>query len=102
MKDVLRELAARQAGCVASWQLHGAGWSWHAIRHRTHGLRPLPDRVFLTRAAPLPRLQHWWPATLPAPGSVLAFASAGAAYEIRPWDGGFEVIVRHGDGGPRR
>jgi very-short-patch-repair endonuclease len=102
MNDVLRVLAARQAGCVASWQLREAGWTWDAIRHRTRGLRRLHDGVFLTGDAPIIRLQRWWAATLTAPGSVLAFASAGAAYEMRPWDGGFEVIVREGSGGPER
>jgi very-short-patch-repair endonuclease len=48
------------------------------------------------------RLQRWWAATLTAPGSVLAFASAGAAYEMRPWRSAFEIIVRHGSGGPQR
>jgi Protein of unknown function (DUF559) len=58
--------------------------------------------VFVTGDAPVTRLQRWWGATLTAPGSVLAFASAGAAYEMRPWEGTFEVIVRKGAGGPRR
>ena len=102
MKDVLRVIAARQVGCVASWQLRRAGWSWHAIAHRTRGLRRLHDGVYLTGDAPVTRLQRWWAATLTAPGSVLGFASAGAAYEMRPWDGSFEVIVRQGSGGPRR
>jgi very-short-patch-repair endonuclease len=102
MKDVLRTIAARQAGCVASWQLRRAGLSWDAIRHRTHGLRRLHDGVYLTGDAPVTRLQRWWAATLTSPGSVLAFASAGAAYEMRPWEGAFEVIVRQGAGGPRR
>ena len=102
MKDVLRQIAAGQAGCVASWQLRRAGLSWHAIAHRTRDLRRLHDGVFLTGDAPATRLQRWWAATLTAPGSVLAFASAGAAYEMRPWDGGFEVIVRQGAGGPKR
>jgi very-short-patch-repair endonuclease len=102
MKDALRVIAARQAGCVASWQLRDAGWSWHAIAHRTRGLRLLHDGVFLTGDAPPTRLQRWWAATLTAPGSVLAFASAGAAYEMRPWEGAFEVILREGTGGPRR
>src|SRR6478752_4210946 len=79
MKDVLREMAARQAGCAASWQLRRAGWSSHAIRHRTRGLRRLHDGVFLTGDAPVTRLQRWWAATLTAPNSVLAFAGAGAA-----------------------
>src|SRR3954469_20018892 len=102
MKDVLRRIAAGQAGCVASWQLRRADWSWDAIRHRTRDLRRLNDGVFVTGDAPVTRLQQWWAATLTAPGSVLAFASAGAAYEMRPWEGGFEVIVREGSGGPRR
>lgn len=102
MKDALREMAARQAGCVAAWQLRGAGWSAKAVRHRTRDLRRLHDGVFLTGDAPVTRLQRWWAATLTAPNSVLAFASAGAAHEMRPWDGGFEVVVRHGAGGPRR
>jgi very-short-patch-repair endonuclease len=102
MKDALRQMAARQEGCVASWQLRAAGWTWDAIRHRTRDLRRLHDGVYLTGDAPVTRLQQWWAATLTAPGSVLAFASAGAAHEMRPWNGGFEVIVRQGAGGPRR
>src|SRR3954468_13877908 len=53
-------------------------------------------------SSPVTRLQRWWAATLTAPGSVLGFASAGAAYEMRPWDGAFEIVVRKGSGGPRR
>jgi very-short-patch-repair endonuclease len=102
MNDVLRQLAAGQAGCVATWQLRGAGLSMNAIRHRTRDLRRIHDGVFLTGDAPVTRLQRWWAATLTAPGSVLAFASAGAAYEMRPWKSTFEVIVRHGSGGPQR
>src|SRR3954471_18879419 len=102
MKDVLRQIAARQEGCVASWQLREAELSRKAIRYRTRDLRRLHDGVFVTGDAPLTRLQRWWAATLTAPGSVLAFASAGAAYEMRPWESTFEVIVRPGSGGPRR
>src|SRR3954470_19896356 len=102
MKDVLRVIAARQAGCVASWQLREGGLSWKTIRHGTRGLRRLHDGVHLTGDAPVTRLQRWWAATLTAPGSVLAFASAGAAYGMRPWESTFEVIVRHGSGGPLR
>jgi hypothetical protein len=102
MKDVLRVIASQQEGCVARWQLCRAGLSPKAIRYRTRGLRRLHDGVYLTGDAPVTRLQQWWAATLTAPGSVLAFASAGAAHEMRPWNGGFEVIVRKGAGGPRR
>jgi very-short-patch-repair endonuclease len=48
------------------------------------------------------RVQRWRAATLTAPGSVLSFASAAAAWEIRPWEAGFEVVTRPGSGGPRR
>jgi very-short-patch-repair endonuclease len=102
MKDVLRQIAAGQAGCVASWQLRAADVSWKAIECRTRDLRRLHEGVYVTGDAPITRLQRWWAATLTAPGSFLAFASAGAAHEIRPWEGGFEVIVRQGSGGPRR
>jgi len=87
---------------VASWQLRRAGLSWKAIECRTRDLRTLHDGVHVTGDAPITRLQRWWAATLTAPGSFLAFASAGAAHEIRPWEATFEVIVRHGSGGPRR
>ena len=102
MKDVLRLIAGQQEGCVARWQLIGEGLSPTAIRHRTRNLRRLHDGVYLTGDAPVTRLQRWWAATLTAPGSVLAFASAGAAYEMRPWKSTFEVIVRQGSGGPQR
>jgi very-short-patch-repair endonuclease len=102
MKDVLRQIAARQEGCVASWQLREAELSWKAIEYRTGDLRRLHDGVFVTGDAPVTRLQRWWAATLTAPGSVLAFASAGAAWGMRPWEGSFEVIVRQGSAGPRR
>jgi very-short-patch-repair endonuclease len=102
MKDVLRKLAAAQAGCVAVWQLRNAGWSRSKVRHGTRGLRELHDGVYVTGDAPITRLQRWWAAALTAPGSFLAFASAGAAHEIRPWEATFEVIVRQGSGGPRR
>jgi very-short-patch-repair endonuclease len=102
MNDALRTIAAGQEGCVACWQLRRAGLTWDAIRYRTRDLRRLHDGVFLTGDAPVTRLQRWWAATLTAPGSVLGFASAGAAYEMRPWNGAFEVVVRQGSGGPAR
>lgn len=87
---------------MAVWQLRQADWSWDAIRWRTGDLRRLHDGVFVTGDAPVTRLQRWWAATLTAPGSALAFASAGAAWEMRPWEATFEVIVRQGSAGPRR
>jgi very-short-patch-repair endonuclease len=102
VNDVLRQLAADQHGIVAVWQLRAAGLSPDAVRHRVARLRRLHDGVFLTGDAPVSRLQRWWGATLTAPGSVLSFASAGAAWGIRAWEGSFEVVTRRGSGGPRR
>src|SRR5438067_10601646 len=102
MKNVLRDLARDQDGLVAAWQLFDAGWSRGAIRHRTDGLRELHDGVYLTGDAPPTRRQLWRAATLTAPGTFLAVASAGAAWGFRAWQGSYEVVVRHGSGGPKR
>lgn len=102
MTNVLRELARRQEGIVAVWQLRSAGLSPSAIRHRTAELRELHDGVFLIGEAAVTRRQLWRAATLTAPGTVLAVASAGAAWGFRPWEGGYEVVVRHGSGVPKR
>lgn len=102
MKNVLREIARRQHGVVAVWQLRAAGMTAAAARHRVAGLRSLHDGVYLTGDAPVTRVQRWWAATVTAPGSVLSLASAGAAWEIRAWEGSFEVVTRPGSGGPKR
>jgi very-short-patch-repair endonuclease len=102
VKHVFDEVAAGQHGVVSVWQLRAAGLSVKEVRRRIAGLRGLHDGVFVTGHAPVSRVQRWWAATLTAPGSVLSFASAAAAWEIRPWEGPFEVVTRRGSGGPRR
>jgi hypothetical protein len=102
VKNVLRSIARRQHGVVAVWQLRAGGMSASAVRHGVAGLRSLHHGVYVTGDAPVTRVQRWWAATLTAPGTVLSFASAAAAWEIRPWDGGFEVVTRPGSGGPKR
>jgi very-short-patch-repair endonuclease len=97
-----RELARRQHGVFACWQLVRIGMSRDAIEHRTRRLRALYDGVYVTGEAPVTRWQRWWGATLTAPGSALALESAAAAWEIRRWDAGVEVVMRPGNGGPRR
>ncbi len=87
---------------VAAWQLRGAGMSGEAVQHHTAHLRSLHDGVFLTGEGPLTRRQRWWAAVLSAPGRALAFASAGAAWGFRPWEGDYEVVVMVGSGGPQR
>ena len=102
MNDVLRVVASRQEGVVAVWQLTEAGMGRRGVELRVRGLRQLQDGVHLTGDAPVTRRQQWWAAALTAPGRVLSHASAGAAYDFRPWAGAFEVITRPGSGGPRR
>lgn len=102
MKDVLRREAARREGVISAWSLEEAGMSRGAIRHHTADLRKLHDGVWVTGDAPITRRQLWWAATLSAPGRHLAHASAGAAWEFRPWQSAFEVVLQQGDGGPRR
>ena len=101
MKNVLRELAARQDGVVACWQLEEADMSWKAIRHQTAHLRRLHDGVYLTGEAEPTRRQRWRAATITSPASVLSHASAGAAHGFRPWQGAYEVVTRKGSGGPK-
>ncbi len=87
---------------MSAWLLRDAGMSVGGIRHHTADLRELHDGVWVTGDAPITRLQWWWAAVLSAPASALSFASAGAAWGFRPWEGGFEVITRPGSGGPKR
>src|SRR3954447_15531699 len=100
----VRELAAAQADIVAGWQLRRLGWTRrmvgdHSERHRWRVVHP---GVYALTQAPLTRRQRWMAATLSAPGTALAGASAGACWGFRPWEGAFEVVVRKGSGGPRR
>lgn len=98
----LREMAATQADLVARWQLLDAGWSEKAVeRAAERGWRVVHPGVYALTQAPLSRHQRWMAATLSAPGTALAAASAGAHWGFRPWEGAFEVVVREGSGGPR-
>jgi hypothetical protein len=99
-----RELARRQRDLVAIWQLVAAGWTHDAIWHRVHqdGWRRVHSGVYALTHSPLSREQRRMAATLTAPRSFLAFASAGAHYGIRSFSGNFETIVRHGSHGRRQ
>ena len=102
MKNVLGDLARRQEGLVAVWQLRAAGIGRTAVAHRLRGLREIQPGVYLTGHAEPTRWQEMWAATLTAPGRVISHASAGAAYGFRPWKGEFEVVTAPGSGGPKR
>jgi hypothetical protein len=100
----LRKLASEQADVVAGWQLTEVGWTRAALDDwvRRNRWRIVHPGVYALARAPLTREQLWMAATLSAPGTALAGASAGACWGFRPWEGSFEVVVRQGSGGPRR
>src|SRR3954468_14696074 len=99
----VRALAAAQVDIVAGWQLRELGWSAKAVERRLErGWRVVHPGVYALTQSPLTRDQLWMAATLSAPGTALAAASAGACWGFRPWEGAFEVVVREGSGGPRR
>lgn len=99
----LIRLAERQADLVAGWQLRATGWTRAMIEQRVHDhqWRVVHPGVYALTRAPLTRRQLWIAATLSAPGTVLSHASAGACWAFRPWQGAFEMVTRHGSGGPR-
>lgn len=99
----LRWLLTTQDDLVAFWQLRALGWSHRSIEARAwrRGWRSVHDGVYACCAAALTRRQRWIAATLTAPGSVLAAASAAACWGFRPWSATFEIVVRPGSGGPR-
>jgi very-short-patch-repair endonuclease len=105
MMDVrLIELAGRQHGCVARWQLLRLGYDDRAIVRRLSSNRLVPVLDGIYEVPPVrddPRTR-WMAATLTAPGSVLSHASAAAAWQIRPIRAPFQIITRPGSGGPRR
>lgn len=96
------ELAARQFGVLAHWQLLEAGWSRKRIAHARRGLRSLHDGVWVTGAAPVTDIQRWWAATITAPRSILSDFSAGACWEMRPLSTTMLAITRPGSYGPRQ
>jgi hypothetical protein len=105
MRDVrLLRLLFQQEDVIAWWQLAALGWSPRRIEKtvQSRSWRTIHVGVFTPLQAPLTRRRRWIAATLTAPGTLLAGASAGAAWGFRPWEGAFETVVRHGSGGPRR
>src|SRR3954447_27026402 len=105
MTDVrLQGLLTEQEDVIAGWQLSAMRWSPRRIEKMVHARswRTIHVGEFTPLQAPLTRRKRWIAATLSAPGTLLAGASAGAAWGFRAWEGAFETVVRHGSGGPRR
>ena len=98
---VERRLSA-QEGLVSSWQLRDDGASPDAIRHAITGLRQVHDGVHASGHAALTELQRWRAATLTAPNTALAFASAGAFHGFFEHRGSVVTVVRPGSGGPQQ
>lgn len=90
------EIATRQDGVVARWQLRHAGMSLRAIEAWSHGLRVLHAGVYLTGWGGVTQRQRWWAAAVTAPGTVLGQASAAAVYEIRQNPSAGETVIRVG------
>lgn len=102
MKHVLRAVARENDALVARWLLLQRGMSAKAVAHHTQGLQRLHDGVHLTTDAPPTPRQLLRAVTLTAPDSYLAFATAAAVWEIRRFAPPLPIIVRPGNGGPRR
>jgi hypothetical protein len=101
MRNELRQLARRQDGVVAVWQLVAAGLSRDAAHHHTAGLQRLFDGVYVTGDGRITDRQRWIGAAVTAPHTLLAGPSAAAAYGIARWKG-LHIVVRPGTGGPKR
>lgn len=94
------ELALRQEGLVAHWQLLRDGWTDDAIRWWARGLRRPHDGVYLTGWGPVTARQRWWAATLSTPASFLSHGAAAAAWELRADHAALVTITRPGACGP--
>lgn len=93
---------AHQRGTVASWQARADGVSPDAVRHAIAHLRTIHDGVHASGHEELSQLQRWWAATLTAPRTVLAFASAGGFHGFYDDPQSFVIVVRPGSGGPKQ
>ena len=106
MSDVqMIELARPQHRCVAWAQLLSAGFSERVIEGLVDSGRfvALHEGVYaIAPVYPDDRQTRWMAATLTAPNTFLALASAAAAHGFRPFDASFEMVVRPGSGGPEQ
>ena len=100
--QAVADLARRQEGCVARWQLILAGWSTGRCDHALAGLRRVHDGVYVSGYAPLTTVQRWWAATLTAPRTVLSHGSAACCWGLRKHDLAPITVTRPGRTGPQR
>ena len=96
---VIRELAERQHGVVAHWQLVDAGVGLGVIQRRAEGgfLIQIFQGVYALGHRRLDRLGYWMAAVLASgPGAVLSHGSAMALWGMRGRRGSVEVLRRSG------
>jgi very-short-patch-repair endonuclease len=105
MTDVrLIELAASQHRCVSRRQLIALDYDDEAIAHRVASGRlvRLHDAVYAVAPVLDDDRTRWMAATLTTPASALSHAAAAAAWGFRSYKPPFQIVTRHGDGGPER
>lgn len=96
------DLAARQGGVFACWQLVAAGWSRSRATYAGKGLRALHDGVWVTGVGPITLEQRCWAASLTAPRTVVSDTTAGAAYAMRSSRSRIVTVTRAGTCGPEQ
>jgi hypothetical protein len=93
------EIARRQDGVVARWQLVDAGMSAAAASRWVRGLRSVHDGVHVTGWGEVTERQRWWAAVLTAPGTVLSHASAAVLWGLWPARHPVATVTRPGSHG---
>lgn len=105
MKDEeLHALAARQHNRFSRAQLEELGLSRKAIEHQLRSGRMIRVIEGVFAFPPIIDSDHgrWATATLSAPETYLNRLSAACAWGVLDRRAGYETVVRHGNGGPRR
>src|SRR5689334_21655356 len=95
---------AEQDDMISWWQLRDLDWSrrqihYHATQRRWQEIH---RGVYAAFHGELTQRQHWWAATLTAPGTWLNAFSAANNYEFHQSELGYETVVRIGPGGKQR
>ena len=95
MEGLIAELAERQHGLVARWQLRGmVGPDWIDHKVRRGWLHPLYRAVYAVGHRPAMREARWMGAVLAGgPGAVLSHGTAGAHWGLSASGGPIEVTA---------
>src|SRR4051794_36063714 len=97
-------LAWKQDDIFARWQLIDRQMSHDLIRSRAsvESWRTIHSGVYTRLRGPLTQRQLWIAAVLTARITYLDGLSAAACHGFHEWHGDFEMVVRPGNGGPRK